>query len=462
MWAEEQTSLEAIWGSERYTRISPTQSRILLSLRPDPATPLPPKIYLEARRPTTGGWNAEYPDTIPVLGITSSGGPPLPAHVKLSIIRQTAEFATGLRGEMMLFSLVDWIESAFTRIVANPGRLRDVSGAVTGSDLRVLQPRAGVAKKRRAAKKRIDWTPGGAESERMFSARAARWKTPEQQARLEARKKLPAWNLQEELIDAVDAAQVTIVSGETGSGKSTQCVQFILDDLILRRLGHAANIVCTQPRRISALGLAERVSDERCGVVGGEIGYVIRGEARQKAGVTKVVFVTTGVLLRRLQMGDGLEDVSHVVVDEVHERSLDTDFLLILLKRILAVREDLRVVLMSATLDARVFAEYFGGEGKVKVVEIRGRMFPVEDYYLDQVLEKTRFGLTSMLGDRINYNLIAATVAQIDEELGQAEGGILIFLPGRWLRHRRSLDHLPLLHHANMWDKQVRWRSFDV
>lgn len=363
---------------------------------------------------------------------------------------------------MMLFSLVDWIESAFTRIVANPGRLRDVSGAVTGSDLRVLQPRAGVAKKRRAAKKRIDWTPGGAESERMFSARAARWKTPEQQARLEARKKLPAWNLQEELIDAVDAAQVTIVSGETGSGKSTQCVQFILDDLILRRLGHAANIVCTQPRRISALGLAERVSDERCGVVGGEIGYVIRGEARQKAGVTKVVFVTTGVLLRRLQMGDGLEDVSHVVVDEVHERSLDTDFLLILLKRILAVREDLRVVLMSATLDARVFAEYFGGEGKVKVVEIRGRMFPVEDYYLDQVLEKTRFGLTFMLGDRINYNLIAATVAQIDEELGQAEGGILIFLPGRWLRHRRSLDHLPLLHHANMWDKQVRWRSFDV
>lgn len=349
----------------------------------------------------------------------------------------------------MLFSLVDWVESAFARIVANPGRLRDVSGAVTGRDLRVPQPRASIAKKRRAAKRSIDWTPGGAESERMFNARAVRWETPEQQARLEARRRLPAWNLQEELIDAVDTAQVTIVSGETGSGKSTQCVQFILDDLILRRLGHAANIVCTQPRRISALGLAERVSDERCGVVGGEIGYVIRGEARQKAGVTKVVFVTTGVLLRRLQMGDGLEDVSHVVVDEVHERSLDTDFLLILLKRILAERKDLRVVLMSATLDARVFAEYFGGEGKVKMVEIMGRMFPVEDYYLDQVIARTRFDgggrLIYGLGDRINYNLIAATVAQIDEELGQAEGGILIFLPGKLPRHGRSLGRLYML-----------------
>lgn len=356
----------------------------------------------------------------------------------------------------MLFSLVDWVESAFARIVANPGRLRDVSGAVTGRDLRALQPRADATKKRRAAKKHIDWTPGGAESERMFHARAVRWETPEQRARLEARSRLPAWNLQEELIDAVDTAQVTIVSGETGSGKSTQCVQFILDDLILRRLGHAANIVCTQPRRISALGLAERVSEERCGVVGGEIGYVIRGEARQKAGVTKVVFVTTGVLLRRLQMGDGLEDVSHVVVDEVHERSLDTDFLLILLKRILAERKDLRVVLMSATLDARVFAEYFGGEGKVKMVEIMGRMFPVEDYYLDQVIAKTRFNsggqLTYKLGDRINYNLIAATVAQIDEELGQAEGGILIFLPGMFSHHGWSLDFLHADVRVNRYD----------
>jgi HrpA-like RNA helicase len=157
-----------------------------------------------------------------------------------------------------------------------------------------------------------------------------------------------------------------------------------------------------------------------------------------------------------MQMGDGLEDVTHIFVDEVHERSLDTDFLLILLKRMLAVREDLRIILMSATLDADVFSEYFGGPTKVRVVEIQGRMFPVEDYYLDEVIVKTGFSgggrLVPMkvpddenvkgvdpwvgsvirgLGDRINYNLIAATVATIDEMLGNKNGGVLIFLPGK-------------------------------
>nr|GFD58287.1 putative ATP-dependent rna helicase ucp12 [Tanacetum cinerariifolium] len=86
--------------------------------------------------------------------------------------------------------------------------------------------------------------------------------------------------------------------GETGSGKSTQSVQFVLDDLIQKQLGAVVNIICTQPRRISALGLADRVADERCARVGDEIGYTIRGESKQKPGVTKITFVTTGVLLR--------------------------------------------------------------------------------------------------------------------------------------------------------------------
>jgi ATP-dependent RNA helicase DHX57 len=225
--------------------------------------------------------------------------------------------------------------------------------------------------------------------------------------------------------------------------------------LIDQRLGHVANIICTQPRRISALGLADRVSEERCSVVGDEIGYAIRGESRYTPGVTKISFVTTGVLLRRMQMGDGLEDVSHIFVDEVHERSLDTDFVLILLKRMLGVRKDLRVVLMSATMDAGIFEEYFGGPTKVRMVEIQGRAFPVEDYYLDDVIIKTGFngggrlapnrvrddecveGIDPWVGSvimnlkhRTNYNLIAATVATIDEMLGQNSGAVLIFLPG--------------------------------
>jgi len=252
-----------------------------------------------------------------------------------------------------------------------------------------------------------------------------------------------------------------LISGETGSGKSTQSVQFVLDDLIQRKLGAVANIVCTQPRRISALGLADRVSEERNQTVGQEIGYAIRGESRQTQGVTKVTFVTTGVLLRRLQTGDTLEDVSHIVVDEVHERSLDTDFLLILIKRIITRRNDLKIILMSATLDADVFAGYFGVDKHVQRINIEGRTFPVTDYYLDAVLDRTGFTgggriagggggggrrkddddldgvdpsigmIIRGLGDRINYNLIVATVMHIDKQLGDANGAILIFLPGR-------------------------------
>lgn len=360
---------------------------------------------------------------------------------------------------MMIFSLVDFLETNFTRILANPGRLRDVASAVTGAEekSRIELVASRLRRRHRGSRAGIDWTPGQEASQVLFEARARRWETTEQVMRIAARKRLPAWNVQEEIVEAVDQAQVTIVAGETGSGKSTQVVQFVLDDMILRRLGKVANIICTQPRRISALGLADRVAEERCSEVGGEVGYAIRGESRQTPGTTKITFVTTGVLLRRLQMGDGLEDVSHVFVDEVHERSLDTDFLLILLKRILALRSDLKVVLMSATLDAGVFVDYFGGERRVRRVEIQGRTFPVEDFYLDQVIAKTRFDgggrlqgktvdaadlrgvdpgvgvVIRGLGDRINYNLIAATVAHIDEELGDDPGGILIFLPGRFV-----------------------------
>ncbi|KAH0602551.1 uncharacterized protein H6S33_008632 [Morchella sextelata] len=480
LWREEQTSLEAIWA-DRYTRISDTRFRVRLELREHTKS----VISLDLRKPTARGLNGEYPHTIPVISLleekNDAAVPGLPAYIKLSIIRQTATFAESLRGEMMVFSLVDWLESEFARILENPGRLRDVAGAVSAGEtgpeptLRV----GGSRPKKRRPRPPIDWTPNHPESMRLFEARAARWETPMQQMRIEARKRLPAWNLQEDIIAAVDGAQVTIISGETGSGKSTQSVQFILDDMILRKLGRAANIICTQPRRISALGLADRVAEERCGTVGDEIGYAIRGESRQKQGVTKITFVTTGVLLRRLQMGDKLEDVSHVVVDEVHERSLDTDFLLILLKRMLAVRQDLRVVLMSATLDADVFADYFGGAEKVRRVEIQGRTYPVQDFYLDQVIVKTRFdaggrmlpsaqgggggggggggsknavsaedlrgidpgvgNIIRGLGDRINYNLIAATVAHIDEELGVDDGAILIFLPGT-MEIQRCID----------------------
>lgn len=260
-----------------------------------------------------------------------------------------------------------------------------------------------------------------------------------------------------------------------------QSVQFVLDDLIQRQLGSVANIICTQPRRISALGLADRVADERCSQVGDEIGYTIRGESKQKPGVTKITFVTTGVLLRRLQTSGGssddvvaaLADVSHVVVDEVHERSLDTDFLLVLLRDILRRRKDLKVILMSATLDAEVFERYFYDVGPVGRVEIQGRTYPVQDWYMDDIVHATGFsggsaeheddrggkplaGNLMSVGFGINYDLIAETVHYIDQQLGEKDGGILIFLPGTMeidrtlqaLRNFSNLHALPL--HASL------------
>lgn len=251
---------------------------------------------------------------------------------------------------------------------------------------------------------------------------------------------------------------------------------------------------CTQPRRISALGLADRVSEERCSPVGSEVGYIIRGESKTTVN-TKITFVTTGVLLRRLQTSGGssddvvasLADISHVIIDEVHERSLDTDFLLVLLRDVLRKRKDLKLVLMSATLDAGVFEDYFRSNGKVGRVEISGRTFPVEDYYLDDVIQMTNFNAgrggrrdeddtetsgmdpdvaaaIQSIGMRINYDLVLQTVKEIDAELShfKQSGGILIFMPGV-VEINRTLDHLrsmPNLHalplHASLQSSEQR------
>ena len=449
-WTEEQDTLEAIYGG-RFERITSDLYHIKLQI---PGLEAP--CVLGARR------SELYPQKPPLVSIISSG---LPAYIRLSITRQIIEHANAdLLGEPMIFNLVEWLENEVPHVVANPGQLRDISAAASGQ----REPKQKPKHIRVRRPPRMVFNPGSSQNIDLLKRWHAKQATPQQINMLSARKSLPAWKLRNDIVEAINNHQVTIISGETGSGKSTQSVQFILDDMIQRQIGASANIICTQPRRISALGLADRVSDERCSAVGEEVGYAIRGETKQKPGITKITFMTTGVLLRRLQTSGGSRDdvvtalanVSHVVVDEVHERSLDTDFLLVLLRDILAIRTDLKVILMSATLDAAVFGNYFSAMSVAKI-EIQGRTFPIEDYYLDDVIRLTGFSAGSRreiiedidmqdddpsvsktihgIGMRINYELIASTVRAIDSQSECEEGGILIFLPGT-LEINRTMD----------------------
>ncbi|EFE29864.1 uncharacterized protein ARB_03205 [Trichophyton benhamiae CBS 112371] len=459
IWEEEHQTLEAIFDT-KYERLSKNACQIMSEHGTLPSI-------------TYSFWNparAVYPESPPVVAIVTKE---IPAYIRLSATRQAIQHALAdLRGEPMIFNIIDWLNENLPCILENPGKLRSIS-VEAGDNLNGENdlPRTSNQGSKSKLARGMALRPKGPASNDIRRSWEAKQTTPEQQKMLKARQALPAWDIQDAILDEVHSHQVTIISGETGSGKSTQCVQFILDDLIRRDLGSSANIVCTQPRRISALGLADRVSAERCSSVGDDVGYIIRGDSKSKPGVTKITFMTTGVLLRRLQTAgesvvEALADISHVVLDEVHERGLDTDFLLAVLREALRIRKDLKLILMSATLDANMFINYFGGDKQVGRVNIPGRTFPVEDIYLDDVLRSTGFDSNTpyegsdeseqslgkaiqKLGSGINYDLISSTVQHIDAQLGNEPGGILIFLPGT-MEIDRCLSSMKHLHFAHL------------
>eukprot|EP00854_Cymbomonas_tetramitiformis_P007103 gene7103-8474_t len=221
------------------------------------------------------------------------------------------------------------------------------------------------------------------------------------EAMAEQRSRLPAFAKRAEIIQAVQGSPVVIIGGATGSGKTTQVAQYLLEDAVARGAGGGVGIVCTQPRRIAAVSVAERVAAERGEAVGDAVGYAAgnlaggvngggvgaavrqavwrvevteaaQGGGRYCAKKTRVMFCTTGVLLRRFLADPDLAGVTHLILDEVHERSLHTDFLLTLLKQL--------------------FRDYFqlaSGSGSpehspVPVIQIEGRTFPVAVRWLDE------------------------------------------------------------------------------
>ncbi|XP_051869007.1 ATP-dependent RNA helicase A isoform X2 [Pristis pectinata] len=203
---------------------------------------------------------------------------------------------------------------------------------------------------------------------------------------LSERSQLPVKNFEDEILEAINSNSVIIIRGQTGCGKTTQVPQYILDDYIKKGRGSECNIVVTQPRRISAVSVAERVGCERGEELGKSCGYSVRFESILPRPHGSIMFCTVGVLLRKLEAG--LRGISHVIVDEIHERDINTDFLLVVLRDVVQTYPDIHVILMSATIDTTMFREYFFN---CPIIEVHGRTFPVQEYFLEDCIQMTQF-----------------------------------------------------------------------
>ena len=184
-------------------------------------------------------------------------------------------------------------------------------------------------------------------------------------------KALPIYAKRRKIVETIQANQVTILVGETGSGKSTQIVQYLYDAGFTRN----GLIACTQPRKVAATTLAAHVSIEMGVKLGTVLGYKM-GMSGKYSKHTKVLYLTDHALLNEFIADRELSKYSCVIIDEAHERSLHTDLLLSFIKQLLPRRQDLRVVITSATIDPGLFNQYFGGD--CPIVKVSGRTFPVE------------------------------------------------------------------------------------
>jgi len=216
----------------------------------------------------------------------------------------------------------------------------------------------------------------------------------------EQRQYLPAFAVREDLLRVIRDNQVIIVVGQTGSGKTTQLTQFLHED------GYAAQglIGCTQPRRVAAMSVAKRVSEEMEVKLGGLVGYAIRFEDCTSRD-TKIKYMTDGVLLRESLVEPDLDRYSCIIMDEAHERALNTDVLMGLIKKVLARRRDLKLIVTSATMNSERFSRFYGGApefiipGRTFPVDIQYSRSPCEDYVDSAVKQVLAIHVSQGAGD---------------------------------------------------------------
>jgi HrpA-like RNA helicase len=296
------------------------------------------------------------------------------------------------------------------------------------------------------------------------------------------RSRLPAAELRQQIIDTISNNSVVILSGTTGSGKSTQVPQFLLESSLEQQDRKRPYIVVTQPRRVAAISLAHRVASERgCpppGSKGSSVGYTVRLDNQVDLRSCRIVYMTIGILLRMLVKHQpeqetcivdeniapsiSIDSMSHLIIDEVHERDVYTDFALTMLKGMMSSKPSLtmpRLILMSATTSAELFVNYFTIPGNLTpvTIEIPGRTFPVDIKWLIDCekftgkrlmlrrqgncheLARSNSGkskcndivLSPRVKDRIDNEFIRSLVIKIMEQQQDGSiGAILVFLPG--------------------------------
>ncbi|XP_071478246.1 3'-5' RNA helicase YTHDC2-like [Diadema antillarum] len=224
------------------------------------------------------------------------------------------------------------------------------------------------------------------------------------------RQTLPVYVMQNEVLTAVNNNRVVLIAGDTGSGKTTQIPQFILDQCCESR--QPCRIICTQPRRISALSVSERVAVERGEAIGQTVGYQIRLESRVSP-KTLLTFCTNGVLLRTLMTGDtALDVITHVIVDEIHERDRFSDFLLTQLRDLMSKKRHIKLILMSAALDVQLFVRYFGN---CPLVSVPGNMYDVDELFLEDALKCTGYTNAKMLEYQKEKSKVAKQQVQLNK-----------------------------------------------
>ncbi|CAB4256187.1 similar to Saccharomyces cerevisiae YLR419W Putative helicase with limited sequence similarity to human Rb protein [Maudiozyma barnettii] len=443
LWSEEIGSLKSIY-EDRCEIINP--SCFLIGLEE--------KLKLKIKIYRSEG----YPYTLPgIIVSTFDKKIKLPNYIKKNILTQLLNYIkqSGMLGDMLIYNIMEWLDENVEHIINNPGALLTAEDIAKSSQTNLrdlVSSKNGKSQNNRARRS------NGLSSEHIQKLKDEflnRITTAGYKSMQTVRASLPAWNKQKQIVELIENHDVVLITGETGSGKSTQVVQFLLDNIINNE--KTTTLLCTQPRRISAIGLAERVSDERCTDCGDEVGYIIRGVNKTSRN-TRIKFMTTGVLVRILQGEKTFLNNSIVVIDEVHERSIDTDLIVSLLKNLVGKVKNMKIVLMSATVNVDLFKKFFPGLG---TIHIEGRTFPIKDYFLDDILEQLDFKIKKNERNRfyddagiddnnednflhpgadsrffksgqINYDLVCQVASYVDQQLSKEhnDGSIIIFLPG--------------------------------